>query len=813
MLRQTLLIPGVLVVLLYSLSAAAQLGPETAQTRAVSFSGGGWSTHTASSGWLAGLVAAGQQGLVPTPDLHAIFANQDLLAGNSGGSWFLTMLAYSGQFVDALDAAPDVDDWFGDQGYMGSQVRRFEALSPRARDNLIQLLQAQCPETIPSWHCQDLSIMIVDVIFEDLIYEVEDGNWASGLVFLASLWDGDLNQGPTWREALNIVLDWAGLSLDFNRRFQHRGRGPALDDQDIVVAGAMGTSMEVLNDAGSASWLDPYTNTVSVDPGAAEQPPIEGPIPILFVDPGDLVEAPSPLAANLLPSGPKTLRYWSDIAGTGMTTELPAEIDLYNVRIFDVALVSSAAAAGLASETLTFEIAKQLISRAIARLNATPEGVDAQGVGTSLFAGLSTFMKRAAIGATLDQDNRLSIGDIDPQADLWQLTEQRALRLYDGGYVDNLAAAYALKQIQFAHNPDDFVLTLFANTSSMGDEESTAAMLAQIGDTRGAVLPLPSDLLNLFGQPDYLHPGNTAPLAMFGIELKTSSPAVFDARAWKDTAPSWVYQTSEDFRLSYYRLDVETIDNPHFEINGGHPGVLHVFINQDAKSSAAPFSVDVIDEYRHLFATTRQAVLEQGYQYLAEALDLGADNLLQIPTADVQQLQLMYLAYYGRPADPAGLDYWMAALMQANGVWEDELLNAFIDSAEYRERFSGLSEEQLITELFMQLFNRPVDAAGLAFYMDLLNGSNVSGLNPELRQSTFARIALDIANGAQPGTDDQLTLANKTMVAGYFSDAFRRTGHAYGEAEIAGAVDILSAVELGTETVMNAEARIDVFVN
>lgn len=626
MLRKPFLILLSIAVLLYPLYAAARRDPATDPVRAVAFSGGGWSTHTASSGWLSGLLAAGQQGLVPTSTLHDIFADQDLVAGNSGGSWFLTMLAYSPAFVSALDAAPDVEEWFGEQGYMGSQVKRFEELSPKARGNLIQLLQAQCPGSVPSWFCRDLSVAIVDVVFDYLIFEVDDGIWAPGLVFLASLWDGDLNQGPTWEEAVQIVFDWDGLDNQFREtRFQQRGRAPSLDNQDIVVAGAMGTSMEVLNAAESGSWF--ATNTLTVDPGAAEQPPIEGPIPIIFVDPGERVEAPSSLIANLLPSGPKTLRYHSDITDTELSTELPAEIDLQNLSIFDVAMVSSAAAAAMASETLVLEVARHLIEQAVARLDATPEGVDAQQVGSSLFAGLSVFLKRAAIGATVDQDNRLSIGDIASQADILELSEQRALRLYDGGYVDNLAAAYVLKQIQVAHQPDDFVLTLFANSGGVGETEATAEMLEQIGDERGEVLPLPSDLLNLFGRPNYLNPGTTAPLSMFGLELTTSSPAVFDARAWKDVAPRWVHQSDDRFRLSYYRLEVKTIENPHFQIAGGHQGVLHVFINQDANTSAAPFTTEIIEEYRDLFSSTRQAVLEEGYQYLAAALNLSRNSL------------------------------------------------------------------------------------------------------------------------------------------------------------------------------------------
>ena len=55
--------------------------------------------------------------------------------------------------------------------------------------------------------------------------------------------------------------------------------------------------------------------------------------------------------------------------------------------------------------------------------------------------------------------------------------------------------------------------------------------------------------------------------------------------------------------------------------------------------------------------------------------------------------QTLYVAYYGRPADRAGLNYW-ADEIDANGV--DAMVNAFGNSAEFEARFGNLSNEQLI---------------------------------------------------------------------------------------------------------------------
>lgn len=622
---------ALLTALLVIPPAQAALDPDQASdiTRAVSFSGGGWSTHTASSGWLSGLLAAGQQGLVPTATLGSIFAEQDLIGGISGGSWFLTMLAYSPAFASSLEAAPDVDDWFGPNGYMGAQTQTFEALMPKVKTNLQALLQAVCPSYISAANCQLTSAAIVEVMFQ-----YDKGLLAPGLIFLASLWDGDLAKGPTWEAAVRIVYNYREQLANFRATaFVGADRVAFLGNQDIVIAGAMGTAIEVLNDAGAGNLFQ--TNNLSVYRASTDQPAIKGPIPIALVDPGVTRDGTARPAVNFLPSGAKALRYYSDSTGIELQQSLPAQVNIDGISIFDAGMISSAAAAAVSSETLVLEVARHLIESALTQANLSSSMPSSNELAQTLFAPFSVFMRRAAIGARVDTENRLVVGDLDANADISQLSDERALRLYDGGYVDNLAAAYVLKQIQVAHNPDDFVLTLFQN-GGMGDAAATAELLAQIGDSAGQVLPLSTDVLNLFGRPDYLNPGTTVPLSMFGLSITTSSPAIFDARAWKDAAPVWVYQPSEDFQLIYYQLQVQTIDNPHFKIAGGHRGTLHLFINQDAKTSAAPFTERIAEEYRNLFASTREGVLEEGYQHLAKALNADWVDWDDIPPISLQ---------------------------------------------------------------------------------------------------------------------------------------------------------------------------------
>uniref|UniRef100_UPI0026130D0D DUF4214 domain-containing protein n=1 Tax=uncultured Halomonas sp. TaxID=173971 RepID=UPI0026130D0D len=75
-------------------------------------------------------------------------------------------------------------------------------------------------------------------------------------------------------------------------------------------------------------------------------------------------------------------------------------------------------------------------------------------------------------------------------------------------------------------------------------------------------------------------------------------------------------------------------------------------------------------------------------------------------------VQAMYVAYYGRPADPAGIDYWSGLLDQVGGD-PRAISQAFGDSQEFIDNYGGLSDEDLVKGLYLQLFDRSPDSEGL----------------------------------------------------------------------------------------------------
>ncbi|MDR9499708.1 MAG: DUF4214 domain-containing protein, partial [Hydrogenovibrio sp.] len=98
--------------------------------------------------------------------------------------------------------------------------------------------------------------------------------------------------------------------------------------------------------------------------------------------------------------------------------------------------------------------------------------------------------------------------------------------------------------------------------------------------------------------------------------------------------------------------------------------------------------------------------------------------------------QQMYVAYYGRPADPAGLDFWATKFDESDDL--TQALSAFGASAEYTDNFGSMTNADLITNLYQQMFNRAPETDGLDFYTARLDSG----------EATLASIAKQIADGA-----------------------------------------------------------------
>ena len=149
--------------------------------------------------------------------------------------------------------------------------------------------------------------------------------------------------------------------------------------------------------------------------------------------------------------------------------------------------------------------------------------------------------------------------------------------------------------------------------------------------------------------------------------------------------------------------------------------------------------------------------------------------------ATVDTIQNAYLAYYGRPADPAGLDYWTGVLEDAGGNL-DAIIADFGYSDEYTQQFGHLDTDALITAVYQRLFGRDPDAAGLEFYRDQLTSQG----------KHLGTIALDIFNGATGG--DRSLLNDITETADWFTQMVREMDLPYhGDRGLAVGTNLIEA--------------------
>lgn len=121
-----------------------------------------------------------------------------------------------------------------------------------------------------------------------------------------------------------------------------------------------------------------------------------------------------------------------------------------------------------------------------------------------------------------------------------------------------------------------------------------------------------------------------------------------------------------------------------------------------------------------------------------------------------QAVEKLYSAYYDRPADAAGLAYWTDNLAQ-NGGSLDQMINAFASSPEAASRFDGLSQDAVVSAVYSSVLGHAPDQAGHDYYLNALATGQISA----------GQLALDIVNGVQ--NSDATALDNKVAVATDFT--------------------------------------------
>lgn len=172
-------------------------------------------------------------------------------------------------------------------------------------------------------------------------------------------------------------------------------------------------------------------------------------------------------------------------------------------------------------------------------------------------------------------------------------------------------------------------------------------------------------------------------------------------------------------------------------------------------------------------------------------------------SAQINSLTSLYVGYFDRAPDPAGLQAWINAIDAGIGI--KTIAGNFADSAEAKDLYPYLETPGLVTpatfvgSIYVNLFNRPAETAGLDFWVAALESGAIS---PE-------EMILEIIGGAQGS--DQTILNNKIEAGRFFAEtAASASGYDYDIADAKSAIDGVTA---DTATVTAAKAATEAAVS
>lgn len=163
-------------------------------------------------------------------------------------------------------------------------------------------------------------------------------------------------------------------------------------------------------------------------------------------------------------------------------------------------------------------------------------------------------------------------------------------------------------------------------------------------------------------------------------------------------------------------------------------------------------------------------------------------------TADIQKV---YIAYFNRPADSAGLSFWSSAISSGKMTLE-QLTSSFAATEEYKSLYSGSSASDVVKKVYNNLFGRDPEAGGLQYWSTELQSGRIS----------IGNVAYTALNSAQGG--DKTTIDNKADAAATFTSALATKGgdSAYAGAILANARTWLSTITDKVASKTAAEANL-----
>lgn len=121
----------------------------------------------------------------------------------------------------------------------------------------------------------------------------------------------------------------------------------------------------------------------------------------------------------------------------------------------------------------------------------------------------------------------------------------------------------------------------------------------------------------------------------------------------------------------------------------------------------------------------------------------------------VSDIQKIYIAFFNRPADAEGVEYWTGQIEAGTSL--AAIASSFVDSPEFEALYAGSTNAEIITSVYRNLFARDPDPEGLAFWEGVLDRGQIDA----------GMLAYEVLMGAGPA--DSMIIDNKTNAAVAFT--------------------------------------------
>ena len=142
---------------------------------------------------------------------------------------------------------------------------------------------------------------------------------------------------------------------------------------------------------------------------------------------------------------------------------------------------------------------------------------------------------------------------------------------------------------------------------------------------------------------------------------------------------------------------------------------------------------------------------------------------------DVIEVQKLYVAYFGRPADRDGIEYWTDAL-DMRAITLADVSDSFAASQEYHDTYAGLDNRTIVSDVYENLFGRAADETGLNYWAGLMDRGIIS-IDDVVRDVSEAAVGADSTafNGKVAAASMfTLRLDEPDEVAAYKGDAAKQ---------------------------------------